>query len=362
MNKQAIDEYLGDIADILMIKSTSVDNIGILKGRAGIALFLFLYSRYTENQKSADLAETIIIKIFDEIQNNVYNVEELSELGIAIEFLARNGFIDANTDEVLEELDILIDNALMVRPKRSRINRYAKYMAWRFTVNESNSLGDIQCRIKSSLDVVLVSEDNSFGSYAEILSRLDFLSDIYMFWENPKQILSHINNAIRKLEDAVSDDIAFGCYPGTFNPLVAGLVILRVFKKTGLEIYKSKACLFIEKYGRHFDEYLDNDSSGLISGSFKWSVLYYYLAEVFVGESGNGLFHKWLNVCIEKKELFTDDYTEITPPGILDGYAGMGLSLLYVTGKISDTWIDIIPLYYERGKVTFKPNGNGKSM
>jgi hypothetical protein len=351
MQKELIDQYLANIADLLKTKSTSVDNIGLLKGQTGIALFLFLYSQYTEDENMATFAGNMIDAIMNSIGDDTptdYS-DGLAGFGTAIEFLVQNGFIDADTDEVLEDLDTLVGNVIKQGSRRSEVIGYGKYLVARL----ADCTADKQsyARNKESLDLILKWLDKPLGSYSETMGAIEWLSDMYAIWD-PEEITLRINKIIDGLEDAVCDDIRFGCYPSTFNPLVAALAILKASEKTGIAVYRNKALALLGEHGRDFVHYLGNDSSGLISGSFKWAVLYRCLSKQLSNEEYSRLADIWLERCLEKKELLTEGCAEM-PVGALDGYAGLGLSLLDAVGGAPDNWTDIIPLYYERGKVTF---------
>lgn len=274
----------------------------------------------------------------------------LAGFGTGIEFLARNGFLDADTDEVLRDLDALVRNIIQQGLRRSEIVGYGKYLVARLagrTVTDESYVKN-----KKLLEDIFPRLNASPGSYSETMGAIELLADLYAVWNKPDEITTCIDRLIGGLEDSVRDDVRFGCYPGTFNPLVVAFVLLKVSEKTSLTTCRDKALSLLNEYGKDFVKYLGNDSSGLVSGSFKWAVLYRYIGKQLSDKGYDRLVNGWLKRCLEKKELLTDGCAGI-PVGTLDGYAGIGLSLLDAAGGISEEWTDIIPLYYERGKVTF---------
>jgi len=86
------------------------DNIGVMGGKAGIALFFFYYAKLTGDDKYADYGVELISDIFDAINDAKGYILHthaggLAGVGWTVEHLAQNDFIDTDTDEVLEALD-----------------------------------------------------------------------------------------------------------------------------------------------------------------------------------------------------------------------------------------------------------------
>ena len=105
-NKQNL-EVLQLIARHLMLHSSFMENIGLLEGKMGVALFFYHYSVYTKKKLYNDFGGELIDDIYNEIHLN-YPLDFKSGLsGIAwgIDYLIRNNFIDADPDDALEELD-----------------------------------------------------------------------------------------------------------------------------------------------------------------------------------------------------------------------------------------------------------------
>ena len=86
------------------------DNIGLLGGKAGMALFFFYYAKLTNDDKYADYGAELISDIFDDINNAEGYILHthgggLAGVGWTVEHLAQNDFLDTDTNEVLETLD-----------------------------------------------------------------------------------------------------------------------------------------------------------------------------------------------------------------------------------------------------------------
>jgi len=78
-----------------------------MHGKTGIAIFFLLLSRATGNKIYEDYAGELIDEIYEEISvSTSWDFENgLAGIGWGIEYLVQNGFIEADTDEVLTEFD-----------------------------------------------------------------------------------------------------------------------------------------------------------------------------------------------------------------------------------------------------------------
>jgi len=108
-DKTTFDRYplLLRIARYLMLHGSFCDSLGLLTGKTGIAIFFYHYARYTGKRIYNDFAGELIEEIYKEINvNTPLNFKDgLCGIAWCIEYLIQNGFVDADPDEVLEDLD-----------------------------------------------------------------------------------------------------------------------------------------------------------------------------------------------------------------------------------------------------------------
>ena len=101
-NNSTISYKINDIAKIL--QDFNIDNnISLLGGYAGIALFYNYYGKYSKKEDYAEKSFTIISNIFDKISSGeLYPTFAggLAGIGWLIEFLEQNDFIESDTDEL----------------------------------------------------------------------------------------------------------------------------------------------------------------------------------------------------------------------------------------------------------------------
>ena len=95
------------IINTLLLNASFIDNLGLMHGKMGISIFFYHLSRQTGDKIYEDYAGELIDEIYEEITANtpVDFENGLAGIGWGIEYLVQNDFIEADTDDVLEEFD-----------------------------------------------------------------------------------------------------------------------------------------------------------------------------------------------------------------------------------------------------------------
>jgi len=116
--KSKVDNRLQRIANVLLLNASFIDNIGLLNGKMGIAIFFFHYARFVNNKIFEDYAGELIDEIYEEINTNtlVDFANGLTGIGWGIEYLVKNRFVEADTDEALSEIDTSVYRNSLYRP------------------------------------------------------------------------------------------------------------------------------------------------------------------------------------------------------------------------------------------------------
>jgi len=117
-------DYEKRIVNVLLLNSSFIENIGLMHGKMGISIFFFHLARKTKNSINKNYAGELIDEIYEKISTNIpANFENgLAGIGWGIEYLAQNGFIEADTDEMLEEFDNRLFQALIYKtPQEIRL-------------------------------------------------------------------------------------------------------------------------------------------------------------------------------------------------------------------------------------------------
>lgn len=108
--ENAKDETLVRIARLLMLHGSFNNNLGLLNGKMGIIIFFYHLSKYTGKKIFGDFAGEMIDEIYTEIHDHYPSNFENGLSGIAwgIEYLIQEKFVEADSNEVLEDLDKMI--------------------------------------------------------------------------------------------------------------------------------------------------------------------------------------------------------------------------------------------------------------
>ena len=166
------------IADTLIVNGTIVDCPGLLYGKMGIAIFFMHYFRYTKIDAYRDYA----IDLIKEIQNQIHADMStdygrgLSGIGAGIEYLAQNGFLNENTNDILSD----IDNKIIMSIKSGHDNSYnmaeeitgaGLYLLWRISNPESYKKRNIlESFLRQAIDLTS-SEYSDFYTYNLLISE-----------------------------------------------------------------------------------------------------------------------------------------------------------------------------------------------
>ncbi len=105
--QRIVEERLEAISQLLLSALSGIDSIGLSQGRVGISLFFFGYYRLTGKRKYHDIGLAVFESIYlsiNQVANDIYFSDGLSGISWAVEYLAQNGFIEPETDEILDEI------------------------------------------------------------------------------------------------------------------------------------------------------------------------------------------------------------------------------------------------------------------
>lgn len=95
------------ITNQIISKSAAVFDSGLLSGKMGLIMYLFHYSKYSDNKLYADFAELLIDDIFEDIHDKMsFTLDKgLSGIGWGIEYILKNNFVEGDSIEILEDID-----------------------------------------------------------------------------------------------------------------------------------------------------------------------------------------------------------------------------------------------------------------
>ena len=106
--KNFVHKKLDKINNILLRETSDMKNPGLLNGKMGVSLYFFHLAKETESQEHQEFAEQLIDEVYEEVGNNQLPPDfENGLAGIAwcIEHLVQHGFVEAETDQILRDVD-----------------------------------------------------------------------------------------------------------------------------------------------------------------------------------------------------------------------------------------------------------------
>ena len=107
----------------------------------GIAIFFYQYGRYSDNKLYTDYAGELIDEIYEEINLNTSTdfADGLTGIGWGIEYLVKNGFIDADTDDILGDIDKKVYQRIQFEYEYNELPGLLLYQLARFKANNKRN-------------------------------------------------------------------------------------------------------------------------------------------------------------------------------------------------------------------------------
>ena len=96
-----------EILDKRMYESRSGNPIGLANGKMGHCIYLYYIFRISRNKEFQKIAELLMEDIFEEVEKTkVFDIKNgLSGIGLGIDYLIENKYVEGNINDVLEDID-----------------------------------------------------------------------------------------------------------------------------------------------------------------------------------------------------------------------------------------------------------------
>lgn len=103
----SVPDILDSIVERITEQPASDLSIGINDGRMGLVIFLFHCARFTQNKAYEAKAETMLTGLLEDIKADTHYgfSTGLSGIGWGIEYLHQQGFVEGDTNDILEDFD-----------------------------------------------------------------------------------------------------------------------------------------------------------------------------------------------------------------------------------------------------------------
>ena len=191
-----LETKLREIGNALNSKDFSQEDIGVLSGTTGVALFNFYYCQLINesayHEKGIEALELVVERI-----NGGYNISSLCS-GItgalwALEHLNHRNFIEFHSDEFLASFDSLISETMFLELRKKEFDfmhsslGYAYYFLLRY---DQTKRSDLKKLYKGYLSEVVASLENSAQQHSNGL-RWSFNLDSHPSFKGINLSLSH---------------------------------------------------------------------------------------------------------------------------------------------------------------------------
>lgn len=190
------DILLQQIANHLILNSSSLTDLGLFHGKMGVVLFFFHYANYTNNIYYQEYAGVLLDEIFEDIHAGITLDFEngLSGIGWSLLYLLKNHFVEGDPDEVLADIDQKMIAVNLMRVSEFSLERglegFLCYLQERLSIKSECSLFDVeyvkdfQKAISSSLlkrgfDLSYLIKQNTITSIANLPKDLLGICDGY---------------------------------------------------------------------------------------------------------------------------------------------------------------------------------------
>lgn len=384
MEKLKLTKTLKDIDDIQRKEYLNMENIGVLEGLSGLALFQFYYSELIDSEDNYDFGVKILERCTEKINDgyDMYSFSNgMSGFGWVLDHLEYYEFIDIDSDSVLSKIDDYLADLLESEVKRGHydylhgaigialyfLNRYSNTKKYNkkyenILILFLNNL----TQISETIGLNKISWSNKVYSLDENVHNLSlshgmagiisFLVKTYKYecfrpvskqlieksinyllsFENSKKGYSLFPNWISKNSDSSSDHSRLGwCY----GDMGIGLSIYNYSKASKNQILKKKALDILTHSSTRFNgESTMVFDAGMCHGSFGNFLMFHKIYQENKKENFDIARNFWLQDGMNK--LFHKDgyagykkwngTTRIWSPELclLDGITGIGLSII----------------------------------
>lgn len=388
--QQRAVEKIKEIADILVAekKLFEKDKIGLMNGRAGVALFYFYYARYAQCEVSHYRALEILTEVFDFL-NGEHSLHShasgLAGVGWLVEHLKRENFLDAATDEILADVDAVIYPLMIDQIKEGKYDflhaatghaayflsrlptpRAAEYLEHFVTELESISSKDQGGGIKWQDHFSLGSDEKTtynLGMAHGMPAIVVFLSKMIKCNQAVEKTLPLLTGIMQYILQQKLDKEKYGCYfpdrvfegalpipsrmSWCYGDMGPALALWQAARVTNNKDWENDAMdIFIYSTGRRSSGVPD---AGLCHGTAGlahiYNRLFHYTGKEIFKETAQYWFGQTLRMAEfadglagYKKRVSQEMGDWVNSATLLDGIAGIGLSLMAAVSDSEPAW------------------------
>jgi len=387
IQQQALENKLHEIYKLLQVHYQETEDIGVLAGSSGIALFFFYYSKFTQKEEAADLGAEVITNIINQLNkgySSPYFCSGIAGAGWAIELLEEEEYIELDTDILLADLDDFLVKAM---PEEDTRNFYdflhgllgiAFYFLKRFQKTKSSALKEkyknLLHGILDKLQETSQEKENTIKWESFLIhnktvsgynlslahgmsSIINFLSRVAKYDEFKAKVERLLRPAVNyMLSTEIKDPLVSSCFPAwvikgeteqqssrlgwCYGDIGIGISLWHAAQALDDNVLKKKAITILEQTTKRRDkEETRLVDAGLCHGTFGVMHIYNYVHKVtgIIGFKEAADF--WLEEAL-KMDTHKDGYAGYMQwradgvaqwrkeTNLLEGIAGIGLAII----------------------------------
>lgn len=324
-----IDTLLQRIANILLLNASFIEDTGLLKGKMGIALFFYHYSRYTKKKIYEDYAGDLIDEISQAINiSSPANFDHgLAGFSWGIVYLVNHKFIDIDPETFFLEID---DRIMKLNPNDiDDLVAFGFYFISRISLIKAKESDSSVLMKKKQLQILIdhcertIISNGDFNASSQISSIFWFLLEMQKYNLFPSRIikiLKHFpdcfnthNEKFRSISDQiVTRELSF--------------YVLKSFKNREIRtLYNS----FVQNNRTEINNLSDNTLvQSLISLSLK-QLIFESSLQINTNDYSD-LYSRSYNILINEN-FWNDRIDSLNESSLgLEGFAGLGFYILRI--------------------------------
>lgn len=333
----SIEPLLRQIANMLIVNGTLLENSGLWYGKMGVAIFFCHYAQCTENELYMDYAVEIINVIRAEIhQDSITDYDRgLAGIGAGVEYLSHTGFLTIDTDKVLRDIDKRIQKEIIYTPQENNsianglcgLGQYLLYRCKTFGTNEMSFLIN-QEFIMHIMDLLENGKNPMPSDFPNVLS---FLYRLYPLDICKPKIERYTNRILADFSmDAISDEWLFAW--------VLALLRMGSIREQTIDI----ACKTVDRAIQALE--LMDVSSTIDIMDLSDRLLWLLQCKSLISDTGIGKDSiDRLDILVDRTFKQSDQTVQFEKGKLsLKGCAGIGLAMMTSIGKCDDVWLNLL--------------------
>jgi len=353
-NYRDFHDQLEMIANALVHNILLIDNLGLLEGRTGLSLFFLNYSKLTGKRKFLDYA----IAIIESVSNNLGALRDnssfsngLSGISWYVEYLAQHGYIENDTDEILEEICICFNeisfNKLTQIGIRNGLIGYGMHFQARMANPYFSADKELNSNEKIMYNIIIGLIENYLEKlkHKSCINRQNGheISEIILFLYKALKInpqnkilikissgyLSYFREYLEKKEVTITNTKSEEQVATLNCELHNAYTLFQIAKiLNGKENYSIKMALETIK-----QKNFENSNIGILTGTMGIALLYNHFYQQTSIEAFKSAALYWIGETFSQKTIQAE-----LNVSLLDGLTGVGLVLISAMADFKPDW------------------------